>query len=156
MIKTAYKVFLPDILVVYVYTMAGSKSIIFWKATDHENQSSGNFQRSMRAHDKWGMPIKSAITIGKYEEFLFNNPSINPSFDFSITSVTGYDEQRMLLLLLLLMLFLLFLLLLLLLFLLWLLLLLFVLIFCCCCCCCFCWCCCCRTKRDHFYLFSDV
>ena len=36
----------------------------------------------MRAHDKWGMPIKSAITIGKYEELLSKTPSIHSVFRF--------------------------------------------------------------------------
>ena len=36
----------------------------------------------MRAHEKWGMPIKSAITIGKYEELLSKTPSIHSVFRF--------------------------------------------------------------------------
>ena len=36
----------------------------------------------MRALDKWGMPIKSAITIGKYEELLSKTPSIHSVFRF--------------------------------------------------------------------------
>ena len=36
----------------------------------------------MCAHDKWGMPIKSAITIGKYEELLSKTPSIHSVFRF--------------------------------------------------------------------------
>ena len=36
----------------------------------------------MTAHDKCGLPIKSAITGGKYEEFQFIYPSIHPVFWF--------------------------------------------------------------------------
>ena len=36
----------------------------------------------MRAHEEWGMPIKSAITIGKYEELLSKTPSIHSVFRF--------------------------------------------------------------------------
>ena len=50
------------------------------------------FQRSMTAHDTGGMPMKSAITVGKYTEFLCVNPSIHPIFWSLPSLLTRYNE----------------------------------------------------------------
>ena len=77
-----------------LYNTALKKLIIFemlWTKKYTQRNIFAKFKRPVTTHDKRGLPIKSAITLGKYEEFLFINPSINLSFDFSITSVTGYE-----------------------------------------------------------------
>ena len=53
----------------------------------------GKFQRSTTAHDTGGMRMKSAITIGKYTEFLCVHPSIHPVFWFIPSRFTRQREK---------------------------------------------------------------
>ena len=38
------------------------------------------FQRFMTTYNKYGLPIKLAVTVGKHEELQFMHPSIHPVF----------------------------------------------------------------------------